>query len=89
MSKDDHFIFTFEDENDRLVNFERFKLKTLNGAYKSLLTFIKRYGLKNYFYSSKKQPIKLIASYQAYEPNTEVIHFVKSYDEFLKDLQTL
>lgn len=92
MSKDDHFILAFYDEKNRLLDFERFKLKTAENSYKSLLKFIKKYGIKNYergFNSGLGKAKKLVVSFQEYEPEKEKIIFEKSYPDFLEDLNNM
>ena len=89
MSKDDHFIYIIKDEKNITLEFERFRLKTANGSYKSLLKFINHYGLENYVRCFNKggQPAKVVSQYLQYDPYKETLIFEKSYSEFLDDLK--
>lgn len=86
-----HYIIYIKDEQNRLLNFERFNLKTIKGAYNSFLKFINSYGLENYKRGFNKglSPYKVVATYQTYAPENETMIFEKSYDEFLTDLKSL
>ena len=86
-----HFIIRIEDERGRLLEFERFNLKTVKGAYNSFLKFLKRYTLQRYEngFNIGSKPYKVIATYQTYEPESETTFFEKSYEEFISDLKSI
>ena len=92
-----HFIVSIYDNKNRILEFERFGLKTAQGSYNSFIKFIRKYGLEKYesgfntigLEYIKGIPHKLIVSYQSYEPNVESIIFEKSYDEFISDLKSI
>jgi hypothetical protein len=92
MSKDDHFIIAIRDNKNRLLDFERFKLKTAKGSYKSFLKFVNCYKIEQYekgynTYKEIEKPYKIVVTYQEYDPAKETIIFEKTYDSFLKDLK--
>ena len=85
------FIFSIYDVNGRLLNFERYNLKTIKGAYNGFLKFINSYGLDNYkrCFNKGAEPYKMVATLQSYEPYNETILFSKDYNEFINDLKSI
>lgn len=85
-----HYIIEIKDINNKLLEFERFKLKTAKGAYNSFLKFIKRYTLQNYergFNSGLSSPshVEIVKS----DFENEVLIERITYTQFLEDLKSL
>lgn len=85
-----HYIIEIKDIKNRLLEFERFKLKTSKGAYNSFLRFVKRYTLQNYergFNSGLSSPshIEIVKS----DFENEVLIEKIPYTQFLEDLKSL
>jgi len=88
MKNGNHFIISIHDEKNRLLNFERISLKTADGSYNHFINFIKSYGLENYKHSFNLGGIATTLKMQhiSFEPYNEKMVFIKSFDEFLADL---
>lgn len=88
MKNGNHFIISIHDEKNRLLDFERISLKTAKGSYNHFINFIKSYGLENYKnnfnFGSVATTLKM--QHISFEPYNEKTVFVKSFDEFLTDL---
>lgn len=86
---DNHFIVSILDDKNKLLDFERFSLKTEKASYNAFVSFIKSYGLSNYArgFNVGGSPEKIVISFQSFEPYEEKVISEKSYIDFIKDIE--
>lgn len=89
-NKDTHYLISIYDNKGKLLDFERLGLKTLEGAYKHFLKFIKKYTLENYercYNKTNNEPSKIIIQETDYNYSNQLV--VISYEQFKNDLNTI